>query len=102
MATPSIDQIQSALDDVLTSDEVADLPKTMTPSEDDFENEAEFLDAMENVAWCQKGVDFCIARLSHGWPERLRETFWTMAWQHIDFKKKYRLQYPRLYPDTIV
>ena len=98
---PSVEKIQRALDEVLASDAVADLPKTMTPSEDNFGSEAEFLEELQNISWHEEAVNFCISAFSIGWSDALREMFRLMAWEHIDFKKNYTLQYPGLHPENI-
>ena len=96
--------IKQSLQDILDSEAVSDLPATMTPSRDDFSNDAEFQLELDYIKAESDAVDAeinCV--LQHrlqNLSEYKKELFRLMVWQHIDYKKGWLPQFPSLHPES--
>jgi hypothetical protein len=96
--------VEWAFDRVLESYAVATLPETLTPSEDDFESEEAYLQELDYIDGDIDSVNAEIRSVLSYLPfltECQKELFDLMVWQHVNFKKKYRLQYPTLHPEDL-
>lgn len=96
--------IKHLLQDILETEAVTDLPATMTPSRDDFSNDAEFQIELDYIKAETSAVDAEINwALKHRLPdlsEDQKELFRLMVWQHIDHRKGWLPEFPSLHPES--
>ena len=96
--------IKQSLQDILESEAVSDLPATMTPSRDDFSNDAEFQIELDYIKAETSAVDaeinWILKHKLQNLSQDKKELFRLMVWQHIDYKKGWLPQFPSLHPES--
>ena len=96
--------IKQSLQDILESEAVSDLPATMTPSRDDFSNDAEFQIELDYIKAEIDAVDaeinWILKHKLQNLSQDKKELFRLMVWQHIDYKKGWLPQFPSLHPES--
>jgi hypothetical protein len=105
IALSCVEKVNQALDDILTSHSVAELPNVIAPSADDFDSEEAYQQELDyiasDIACVEVDIRSALSALAF-LDDNEKKLFRLMAWQHIDRKRFYTHNFPSLHPENIL
>jgi hypothetical protein len=96
--------IETALEEILQGESVAELPEVIAPSQDDFQSEDAYQQELNyidsDIGFVEADIRRAISKLQF-LDDDEKEQFRRMVWQHIDYKRGYTYRFPNLHPENI-